>query len=67
MVSPDARTGWLAFQLALPDEYPPDYIDKSTNEVSSSSAEATNPTPAAAAPPFVAGWLTIFGTVYGAK
>ncbi|KIO26541.1 hypothetical protein M407DRAFT_24127 [Tulasnella calospora MUT 4182] len=49
-LSPDARTDWLALQIALLDEYPADYIDKSTNEVSSSSAEATIPTPAAAAP-----------------
>lgn len=50
-LSPDARTDWLALQIALLDEYPADYIDKSTNEVFSSSAEATIPTPAAAAPP----------------
>ncbi|KIO16992.1 hypothetical protein M407DRAFT_33362 [Tulasnella calospora MUT 4182] len=49
-LSPDARTDWLALQVALLDEYHSDYIDKSTNEVSSSSAEATIPTPAAAAP-----------------
>ncbi|KAG8926948.1 hypothetical protein FRC01_008192 [Tulasnella sp. 417] len=49
-LNPDTRTDWLALQIALLDEYPSDHIDKSTNEASSLPAEATIPTPAAAAP-----------------